>query len=648
MTSAAWEAIPGRMRLRSTRSIFLHIVLSAISVIFSHATNAATSSSYCLRHETQRSCFDLALDIQAEALTPVLAPIGLRALVWSAKDGGYIGTSNGPVWNATVVLQPVGGALALTVTIRYGVTATVEREALQIRLSGAARAIGRDLTFAALNSTLRVDRGTPVVISASDLTVIGGPGFIAARYQPAAKRNKTPQTDVQLILDDRAAHPFSIYPRCLDKLSTPEGNWLGLEQHRVAKDRLTRVAGATVQAQAMLYLTDPVSSPLPLIVERWEAGAKAAFVVTDHADRTDPQALRAILYGTSDQTAPEYGKGGFFGYGLKLTKTFFASGKRGTLDDDPEIRALAKEIVAAGSEVGSHSISARKDPRPAVEKGLASFTPWQTVTWIDHQSYTNCEALSNLGWETSGEYGIGDLLIAQGYRWLWAASDFNHWGLQLGNLFGGDPAMAMPVLCPFPPDPRLWIFRSQWFYAPPRKLAAAMSENALLKLEEQRGIFVGHTYLAASAATTRDSAHRRALAVRPTPTGALVVDSALNEALARISARVRAGTLASLTWRDAGDRLRALADVDVRYLPDGTALIENRGATDLVNLTVAIPVSQAEFTVQGASVSGTRQEANRSTVWFSLRKGGRVKLSVSAEGKRKPFLPIKIATVEAL
>src|SRR5262249_21155405 len=150
---------------------------------------------------------------------------------------------------------------------------------------------------------------------------------------------------------------------------------------------------------------------LPVIVERWKAGAKAAFVITDHADRTDPRALRAILYGTSDHAAPEYGKGGFFGHGLKLTKTFFAEGKRGTLNGDPEIRVLAAEIIAAGSEVGSHSITAQRDSRDVVEKGLASFDPWQTVTWIDHQPYTNCEALSNLGWGMTGAFGIEDLLV---------------------------------------------------------------------------------------------------------------------------------------------------------------------------------------------------------------------------------------------
>ena len=634
--------------MRLTIVVPFSAFLSAIIFALPQTANAAKPGSFCLRHEDQQACFDLVLDVQADATTPKVSPIARQELSWMAKDGTYVGTKTGPVWNATITLTPTDGAVALGVSIHYDAEVIVEHEVVLVRLSGVRRAIARDLTFSVFNSALRVDRGTPIFVTAGDFVIVGGTGLVAAHYQPSPKRSKVLETEVQLILDDRASHPFSVYPQCLDKLSTSEGSWMRLEQHRVPKDRLTRAAGTTVQAQAVFYLTDPSLVPLPVVVERWEAGAKAAFVITDHADRTDPQALRAILYGTSDKAAPDYGKRGFFGHGLKLTKTFFADGKRGTLDGDAEIRVLAAEIMAAGSEVGSHSITARKDSRESVEKGLASFDPWQTVTWIDHQPYTNCEALSSLGWDTTGQYGIEDLLVAHGYRWIWTASDFNRWGLQVGNLFGGDPAVAMPVFFPFPLDPHLWVFRSEWFYAPPTQLAAAMSDTALARLEDQRGLFVGHTYLSASSATTRESTHRQALAVHSANNGTLVIDQALDEALARVGARVRAGTLASLTWREAGDRLRALGDVEVRYFPDGTTVIENHGTADLTNLTITIATGNAEFAIEGAAVIGTHKEANHSTVWFSLPKSVRVKLSASLDGRKFPLLPMKVATLEAL
>ena len=634
------------MRLAIT--VALLTFLNAASSAFSQTVSVAKSGAFCLRHADQRACFDIALDVQAGAATPGLAPVSLKETFWTARDGMYVGTQSGPAWVATITLKPADGAVALSVGIRYAVDAAVEHETVTVRLPGPGRVVTRSLTFSDLNSALRVDRGTPIFMTAGGLAVVGGIGVVAARYQSPLKRSKALETEVQLILDDRASHPFSVYPHCIDKLSTPEENWLELERHRVPKDQLTRAAGTTVQAQAMLYLVDPSAVPTPVIVERWEAGAKAAFVITDHADRTDPQALRAVLYGTSDKAAPDYGKRGFFGHALKLTKTFFASGKRGTLEGDPEIRALAAELVTAGSEVGSHSITARKDSREAVEKGLASFDPWRTVTWVDHEPYTNCEALSSLGWDMTGSFGIDDLLVAHGYRWLWTASDFNRWGLRVGNLFGGDLATAMPVFFPFPPDPRLWVFRSQWFYAPPAQLARALSDVALTRLEEQRGLFVAHTYLSASVTTTREHAHRQALAVQPTGTGALAIDATLDEALARVGARVRAGTLRSLTWREAGDRLHSLGDIETRYLADGAAVLENRGAVDVTGLTLAIPAGHAAFALEGAQPAGSRQEAHRSTVWFSLEKGARVKLSVTVEGKKIPLLPMKTATLEAL
>ena len=634
--------------MRFATAVVVAILGSVTNFGFSATISTVKPKAFCLRHGEQRACFDLALDVQAVPTAPVLAPVSFTEFTWTMREGVYIGTQSTSMWNATVTLKPTDDTVTLSLSIHYTKEAVIEREAMTVRFPGTARALARDLTFSAVRSTLRVDRGTPIFVTAGELVLVGETGLVAARYQGSASRSNGRETEVQLLLDDRAAHPFSMYAHCLDKLSTRGSNWLGLERTRIPKDRITRAAGTIVQAQARLYLVDPSVPTLPLIIERWEAGAKAAFVITDHADRTDPQALRAVLYGTANIAAPEYGKRGLFGHGLKITKTFFAHGKLGTLDDDAESRALAAEIVAAGSEVGSHSITAKKDSRDSVEKGLASFAPWQTVTWIDHQPYTNCEALSNLGWDKTGEYGIGDLLLAHGYRWIWTASDFNRWGLQLGNLFGGDPGMAMPVFFPFPPEPRLWVFRSQWFYAPPAQLARAISDTALSRLEEQRGIFVAHTYLSASAATTHEPGHRQALAVRPSSVGTLTIDATLDKAFARVGTRIQAGTLASMTWRDAGDRLRRLGDITTRYRADGSVEVENHALTEVSGLTVAIPHGNAEFTLVGGLAIGRRREAHRSTMWFSLPKSAHVKLTITVEGRKIPFLPMQPATLEAL
>src|SRR5207248_7879212 len=95
-----------------------------------------------------------------------------------------------------------------------------------------------------------------------------------------------------------------------------------------------RAAGETLSAHATIYVTSHAAEPL--IVERWPDGARAAVVFTDHADRTDPLVLRALLYGSSDPKQPGYGSQGFFGHGLKITKSFFARAWKGGLATDHE------------------------------------------------------------------------------------------------------------------------------------------------------------------------------------------------------------------------------------------------------------------------------------------------------------------------
>ena len=106
--------------------------------------------------------------------------------------------------------------------------------------------------------------------------------------------------------------------------------------------------------------------------------------------------------------------------------------------------------------------------------------------------------------------------------------------------------------------------------------------------------------------------------------------------------------MASLTWYEAGDRLRALGDLVTRYLPNGTVVIENNGTVDLNGVTLAVPIGQAEIILEGAPLADTRKEAGRTTVWLSLQKGAQVKLSVTVAGRKVPFLSLRPATLEAL
>jgi len=562
---------------------------------------------------------------------------------WRSDGAALVGVAEDARMQATLRIAPAGpGAFELRFSVAWRVAAEIEREAVRLVLPGRARALGRDLAFAPIAAPLRVDRGTPLLAAGGDVVVVGGEGFVAARYLPV--RDKAGEgVEVDLVLDDAGAHPFSVYPTCLARIpGLAEGAPVAfgpLERKRFL-GRTHRRAGERNEARAALHLLERGTSPLPLVVERWGAGARAAVVFTDHADRTDPKALHALLYGTSATPIGAAAPGGFLGHGVRITKSFFVRARRGGLEGDPETRALAEALRAAGSEVASHSISGGPDDREAVRAGLPVLQSFGVATWIDHEPYTNCEAVSSEGWRAEGRYGIRDLLALAGIRWVWEAGDVGGFrAAELVDLFSAKRAGEPDPPCyPLPIDPRLWVFDSTMFYAPPAEMAAALADAALDKLEARRGLFVGHTYLSASARTTTRPEHLARLVVREGPGDAFVLDPAFDAALGRIGRHVREGRLASLGWAEAGDRLRALSEVRVSYLADGGARVENHAAMPLLGLTLEVPADVA-IEVEGAPVLGRGAEPGRSRAWLDLAPGASAIVRAAGRGgARVPFL----------
>jgi len=579
---------------------------------------------------------ELALEVRTSAHA------GPAPLAWHTRaDGALEGRAATAEWEATVELAPVpGGASALDVQVRWRVAAEVERIALALAWPGRPRAVGRTLRFEEVGGPLRIERGTPLLVAAGRAVLAGGPGLAAARVErtPAGVRTT-------LMLDDAAARPFSTYETCLDHLpggdeGTQQVPWGALERRRPFTFA-PRAKGDLDRATATLYPLGAGLPFLPVVVERWPAGARAALVFTDHADRTDPDALRAVLWGDSDPRAEGGVGAGFLGRGLRLTRTFFVHARRGGLDD-PAVQDLADDLVEAGSEVGLHSITGERDGRDQVRSGLSAAAGWRPVTWIDHEPYTNCEAVSSEGWRAGGKYGIRDLLAEGGIRWVWAAGDYGSGATRIVDLLGGGPDEARAAVYPFPLDPRLWVFRSSMFYASPAALGAALSDEALAGLEAERGLFVAHTYLGPAARTTHSVDHLGRLVVRDEGNGHLVLDPALDEALARIATRVRQGRLASLTWSEAGDRLRALGEVEVVYRPDGAAEIRNHGAEAIHGLTLAVPVAPfVDLALDGALLLGRDDEPGWVRVWLDLEPGGRAVLRALDGFVPVSFLPFR-------
>lgn len=559
------------------------------------------------------------------------------SLDWTtAADGTLKARAANAEWEALVELAPrPGGARSLAVTVRWLAQAEEQRIALSLWWPGTPSAVNRSLRFAPVEEPLRVERGTPLLVAAGGMVLAGGPGLAAARVQRIADGVRA-----ILYLDDAAARPFSSFETCYEHLpQPPAGQHLAWGSFDPRKPRLLapRAPGQEDRLEATLFPLAEGAPFAPVVPERWPGGARAAVVFTDHADRTDPDALRAVLWGDSDPAAAGP-PSGFLGRGVRITRTFFVHGKGGSLDD-PASRALAEDLVRNGSEVALHSITGEPDTRDAVRAGLSDAASFKPVTWIDHEPYTNCEAISAQGWQAGGTYGIRDLLADAGIRWIWAAGDEGKGQPRIDDLLGGRTDEARAAIAPFALDPSLWVFRSSMFFAAPEVLAAALSDPALSELEEARGLFVAHTYLGPSPRTTHSAEHLSRLAVRCAPGGRLVIDPALDAALGRLASRARAGRLASLTWAEAGDRLRALGDVQVVYLPDGGAEIRNLGPTPLRGLTLSVAVPpEVELSVDGEAPLGREDDGGVARVWLDLPAGGRAVLRAFDRLVPLPFL----------
>ena len=329
---------------------------------------------------------------------------------------------------------------------------------------------------------------------------MGGPGLVAALLVPAPAG-----LAATLFLDDAAERPFATYLACLERLPRLDQGGpasYGVLERKRAWTEAPRRPGDEDRLEATLYPLGP-GVPVPLLVERWPRGARAAVVFTDHADRTDPAALRAVLFGHSDPRAEGSRGAGLLGRGLAITRSFFVWPGPGTLAD-PETWRLASWLVGAGSEVALHSISDGRDDREAIRAGLEAAAPLRPETWIDHQPYVNCEALSAQGAQERSPWEARGLLAEGGIRWAWAAGDVAGFrSVEVRDLFGAAPPGApSPAIYPLPGEPRLWVFQSSFFYAPPAELARALSDEALDRLERGDGLFVAHTYLGAGPATT--------------------------------------------------------------------------------------------------------------------------------------------------
>lgn len=271
---------------------------------------------------------------------------------------------------------------------------------------------------------------------------------------------------VEITLFDAKNHPFHTQVDCFD-------------EPRAVRPKINRVAkivGSTLDPVDFWNLpkggTIPRVSPFP-------HGFRGAFVFSDHADQSSLERLKVI--GDA-----------FLARNLVMTKTIFVRSAPGYYAQGQlaPFAERAKKLQKAGFEIGLHSPSGVRDTRPQVAESLAFFRKAFTgTTWIDHQPDTNCEAISNQGWDLKSPWGILDLVRDANFRWIWSGED-----QRLDQKEGLTLALKNPFWV-HPDLPGVTVFTSAWAYLEPTILQRRYSREMLEALARQRGIHIAHTYL---------------------------------------------------------------------------------------------------------------------------------------------------------
>jgi hypothetical protein len=188
----------------------------------------------------------------------------------------------------------------------------------------------------------------------------------------------------------------------------------------------TRNAGVTRASSLDLPLSSPQLTPMPV-----PSGHLGALIFTEHADYTDHDSLRTVMYGTNDTNSSTYGTKGFIGHNLTATWSVFAvSSYGGEGLDSPELKSVTDDMYNHGFEIVPHSFSARTGEGLPDRNMTETYLPWYVTNyscrnWIDHglaSGARNVE-LKSCGWDPASPYYIMDLFQDYNIPYAWAFID---------------------------------------------------------------------------------------------------------------------------------------------------------------------------------------------------------------------------------
>lgn len=413
-------------------------------------------------------------------------------------------------------------------------------------------------------------------------------------------------------LDHRKHHPFKTYPDCPTTDALPS-LWLD-ETPRYQQEQRTHRVIITLG-----------NHPLPT-PRRYPEGHLSAISLTDHADQNNTSRSEAFAFGQTGALKLGQQQSGFVNHGLNYTKTIFLT-KKGSYAKQyghPPFDQILKAMKTQNIDVGIHSVSGLVDTPKESLKWLQDAGQHYTFrTWIDHGPGTNCEAISNQGWDPSSPYYMLDVFDKTPLRTFWAVKDLPVPGYRLNMLAATKTANPLAVVyrhgrlkhkhAKHPPT----LFASAWFFGDRKGWIRRFSNKNLDILAKQHGMLLAHTYLDTWRASGKFAS--RSLLEKNGAGHRLRKDfDTLFENIAKRQARRSVITLGA--DRLSNHLLDAMA-IRITPQPGGSLSIEHTGHIPLNGLTLRLPPQTHSATLDGKPLMLTQRHADGLDVWFDMAPG---------------------------
>jgi hypothetical protein len=455
------------------------------------------------------------------------------------------------------------------------------------------------------------DLYTPKVVKfANGLSFLGSDTMESMRLRTYGSNSQ-----ISFYSDYRQNHPHFYYIKNGGGATTPV-------------NETQRTAGDTYSA-SVTFAIDTNESLRYLVKTRQPYGYDAILTLTNHPDSETLARIKAVAYGSEDESDPDYGKKGIAGRGIGWTKGVFVSGAGSYADlSQAAFKTLIDQMYQDGIVIVGHTITTVTDSRAVVAAGLATLSQYNARCWIDHYATSggsNWEDLASQGAIKGSDYYILDLLDQYNYQYAWSYIDLSTDNYALNMLKPSATSDIRPFLFynnrvddNVNDNKKIYLWSTintkgtpDWFY----------TNDGVNTLISERGVHIAHEYYGYYTCENHAWYNNN---------GTIEIYPPFDCQLEYIAGKRAAGLLWSPPRIELGDYLVPLKDVLVTYNSDGTITVTNNSLVDVTGITLLAENNIQSVTIDNYDlVSFGDSYGDKEMVLPTIASGGSVVLNIS-------------------